>query len=145
MSQDEDVFALEEECLALVRRARLSARELTRAVHPKLDPSAYSLLVLLARNPALRMSEIAEALTLDKSTVSRQVDVVVRLGLVERVPDPRDSRARLVVLTDVGQERLTEQVERQRRRWREALRAWSSEDVTELTRLLRRLMETGVV
>lgn len=130
---------------ALIRRARHTTRELAREVHPKLDPTSYPLLMLLSKEGALRMSSLAAALQLDKSTVSRQVDAVVRIGLAERVPDPSDARARLVVLTAEGHRKVDAQVSDQRERWRSALGGWDPDDIAELTRLLRRLGDSGVV
>lgn len=144
MSAEEYLPALEEEMRELGRRTRLRTRELARAVHPRLDPTAYPLVVLLSKDGAMRMSAIAAALSLDKSTVSRQVDAVVRIGLAERVPDPSDARARLVVLTEEGRAKVAEQLADQARRWREALGGWNPEDVAELTRLLHRLGEADL-
>jgi DNA-binding MarR family transcriptional regulator len=142
----EDVLlALEDELLVLARSTRVSTREMARAVHPRLDPTAYPLVALLARGPAMRPSEVAAALSLDKSTVSRQIDAVARLGLVERVDDPRDARARLVVLTEAGREVVTAQLEERRRRVRASLNRWDPADVEELTRLLHELGRTGIV
>lgn len=126
------------------RRARVAARDLARTVHPRLDPTTVPLVMLLGQRPALRMSELAAELSLDKSTVSRQVDAAARLGLVERVPDPHDSRARLVVLTDEGHTKITAILADRRKRWRTALHTWNPRDVTELTRLLRQLSDTGI-
>lgn len=144
MTQQDVLPALEEELLAMARRTRARNREMARALHPRLDPTAYPLLVLLNREPARRVSEIAAELSLDRSTVSRQIDAVARLGLVERTPDPSDSRARLVMLTESGRAKLTEQMVRRRQRWQTALGTWPPEDIVELTRLLRRLAETGI-
>ncbi|MCX2730531.1 MarR family transcriptional regulator [Saccharopolyspora sp. NFXS83] len=141
MSAEEYLPALEEEMRELGRRTRLRTRELARAVHPRLDPTAYPLVVLLSKEGAMRMSALAGALSLDKSTVSRQVDAVVRIGLAERVPDPSDARARLVVLTEEGSAKVAEQLDDQARRWREALGGWNPDDIAELTRLLHRLGE----
>ncbi|MFR9728321.1 MarR family winged helix-turn-helix transcriptional regulator [Saccharopolyspora sp. MS10] len=142
MSPEELLPALQAEMRALTHRTRLRTRELARAVHPKLDPTTYPLVVLLAQDGALRISSIAAALSLDKSTVSRQVDAVVRIGLAERVPDPSDARARLVVLTEEGGGKVSDQLAEQRRRWTEVFAAWPPQDVAELTRLLHRLGET---
>ena len=145
MSPEELLPALQAEMRALSHRTRLRTRELARAVHPKLDPTTYPLVVLLAQDGALRISAIAAALSLDKSTVSRQVDAVVRIGLAERVPDPSDARARLVVLTEDGGRQLTDQLAGQRRRWNEVFQTWPPEDIADLTRLLHRLGETDLL
>jgi DNA-binding MarR family transcriptional regulator len=141
----EDILpALEEELAALLRRARASARDGARALDPHLDPTAYPLVVLLGRTPAMRMSELGAALLLDKSTISRQVDAAVRAGLVERTVDPSDARARLVALTPSGRARLAELQAVRRARWEDALSGWARDDIAQLTTLLAKLGQAGV-
>lgn len=50
--------------------------------------------------------ELARAGRLDKSTMVVAVDALEREGLVERRPDPKDRRARIVVPTEAGRELL---------------------------------------
>ena len=49
---------------------------------------------------------LARAARLDKSTMVVAVDALEEEGLVERRPDPKDRRARIVVPTKAGQELL---------------------------------------
>lgn len=49
---------------------------------------------------------LAQAARLDKSTMVVALDALEAEGLVERRPDPRDRRARIVVPTDAGHELL---------------------------------------
>lgn len=138
------VVALEEEMAGLWRRGRSRIREFARQVHPQLDPAGYPLLTVLVRGGPQRVSELGAVLQLDKSTVSRQIDAAVRLGLVDRVADPADARARLVALTEAG-ERQMDAVHTQRlARWRSTLATWDVEDLAQLTGLLRRLEESGL-
>jgi DNA-binding MarR family transcriptional regulator len=51
-----------------------------------------------------RLVQLAAAAQLSKQTVGSIVDELERAGYVERVPDPADARARLVRITDRGQE-----------------------------------------
>lgn len=69
------------------RRSRALVRTLARSVHPDLDPAAYSLVVQLSRSEPVRIGDLAAHLLLDKSTISRQVDSAVRIGIAERLPD----------------------------------------------------------
>ena len=144
MPEDEDIHRLETELMAMARRRRGINRDLAKAVDPRLDPTAYPMVALLALYKPKRVSELAADLSLDKSTVSRQIDAVSRLGLVERRPDPADARARLVTLTDSGRAIVSEQLMKRRARLREQLRAWDTSEVTELARLLHKMGETGL-
>ena len=144
MAHEDILPALEEELAALLLRARASARDGARALDPRLDPTAYPLVVLLGRTPTMRMSELGAALLLDKSTISRQVDAAVRVGLVERTVDPSDARARLVALTSAGRVRLAELQADRRARWEDALAGWAHDDIAQLTMLLAKLGRAGV-
>ncbi|MEU1282401.1 MarR family transcriptional regulator [Streptomyces sp. NPDC005805] len=50
-----------------------------------------------------RLTELAEAAQVTKQTAGFLVDQLERAGYVERVPDPRDGRARLVRITPRGE------------------------------------------
>ncbi|MGH2584393.1 MAG: MarR family winged helix-turn-helix transcriptional regulator [Dehalococcoidia bacterium] len=64
----------------------------------------YDVLVELAqaREGRLRMSELAEAVVLSKSSLSRLVDHLEGAGLLSRQPVPGDRRGAFAVLTDAG-------------------------------------------
>jgi DNA-binding MarR family transcriptional regulator len=143
-AEEELYSGLEDELIAIARRSRRLHRDQARALHPQLDPTALPVVLVLVQREPLRMSELAEALWLDKSTVTRQVDAVARLGLVERVPDPADARARLVRLTREGRSRVTAVLAEQRQMWTAALTGWNASDLRELTRLLRQLRDSGI-
>ena len=78
--------------------------------------------MILTRADAVPMSDLVAELGVEKSTLTRQIDALVRLGLAERRPDPQDARARLVALTDPGRGRLTESREAVIARWRDGCR-----------------------
>jgi DNA-binding MarR family transcriptional regulator len=70
--------------------------------------SDYDVLVQLARAPEhkLRNIELAKAVVLTRSGVTRLVDGLESEGLVARVSCPTDKRGTLVALTDEGMRRL---------------------------------------
>lgn len=144
MSDDERIRVLQQELQLLIRQSRMTTRELARAVHPRLDPSAYALVALLSSGPPKRVSEVAAELNQEVSTVSRQIDAVARLGLVNRTPDPRDARARLVSLTESGKATVSAQLAARRDRLTTQLATWPSSDLSELTRLLHKLRDSGI-
>ena len=71
----------------------------------RLDQSAFVLLVLLAEQP-WPVKALADALTLDVSTVSREVQALEEDGLAHREPHPTDRRSSLVVIDDAGRSAL---------------------------------------
>lgn len=68
----------------------------------------YSVLVHLseADGHRLRMCDLAQALRLSPSGLTRRIDGLVRQGLVAREPSPCDRRAMLAVLTADGMHKL---------------------------------------
>lgn len=64
----------------------------------------YDVLVQLAEAPAnsLRMHELANAVLLSRSGLSRLVDRICAAGLVERRPAPDDRRGTIVGMTPAG-------------------------------------------
>ncbi len=106
--------------------------------HPLVDPMAYPLLFHLTRTP-LRVSELADAVHSDVSTVSRQVSTLVELGFVTRAADPDDGRAQVLAVTEEGTALLTA-IREGRDQWLQRLLAdWSDDDVRALTTQLARL------
>lgn len=102
-----------------------------------LDSSAYPILFTLARRP-LRVSDVAETIHSDVSTVSRQVAGLTRSGFVDRTPDPDDGRAQLLTLTPAGRDVIAT-ARHLRDEWLARLVAeWSEDDVAAFAALLGR-------
>jgi DNA-binding MarR family transcriptional regulator len=125
----------------LVRLGRLLARvgaHVAARSRDVVDPAAYVLLVQLVTDGPQRLSQLAEAVRSDPSTVSRQVAALVRAGLIERKADPADGRANWLVATELGERVL--RVNRQRRNAHLAimLRDWEPAAVATLSGLLER-------
>lgn len=76
--------------------------------HGKIPLGSYDVLVQLAEAPEhrLRMSDLAEAVLLSRSGLSRLVDRLQKDGLVQREPDPLDARGLYTVLTEKGRSTL---------------------------------------
>jgi DNA-binding MarR family transcriptional regulator len=97
-----------------VRNFRRSLRALEREVELSLlsqteccgvtNAQCHILLELEARGNT-SVGELAEALELDPSTMSRTADSLVRAGLVSRVDDPANRRRQLLDLTSSGKEK----------------------------------------
>jgi len=72
--------------------------------------SSYDVLVNLesAEDRQMRMSELADAVLLSRSGLTRLVERLEREGLLVRADCPSDARGSLAVLTDAGTARLAE-------------------------------------
>jgi DNA-binding MarR family transcriptional regulator len=124
----ESFVRLERELGLLLRRARAVSAKNAAQLHPDLDPAALGLLALLQDAGPLRAS-----------------DLVARLGLVDRTPDPADGRAQVLRPSAEGASRLERIRAARRARLEEDLASWPAEDVARLGDLLGRLNETMLV
>jgi len=104
------------------------------------DRSMIFLLKALAHTGPRRSSELAAAVYSDPSTVSRQVAVLVRDGLIERQADPEDGRASVLVPTERGLEMLAEQRRRLAFALARVVKQWEPDDVTQFLGLLERFV-----
>ncbi len=142
VARSETVRALERELGVLIRRVRRAIGERARAVHPDLQPMSYLMLAHLAESGPLRSSALAETFGVDKGAVSRQVQHLVDLALLDRTPDPDDGRATLLSPTDDACRRLAEIRQQRRRRLDERLGDWSDAELGALVDALARYNRT---
>jgi DNA-binding MarR family transcriptional regulator len=102
----------------------------------------YEVLLFLAQESERRlaMSELANRTMLTRSGVTRLVDGLTRIGLVERVSCEEDARISYAQLTDAGHQRLREAGRTHIEGIRNAfLRHFSDDEVAHLAELLGRL------
>ena len=101
------VGAMDDETLATWRAFLNAHARVTRAISRDLaaaglpDLSVYDVLWALYRRP-LRVRELADAIVLSPTAMSRFVDRLERDGYVRREPDPDDRRALQVTITGEG-------------------------------------------
>jgi len=76
----------------------------------RLPLSSYEVLLRLANSATggMRMSEIADAVLLSRSGLTRLVDRLERGGLVAREPCNDDARGQRAVITELGRARFSE-------------------------------------
>ncbi|MGW6130341.1 MarR family winged helix-turn-helix transcriptional regulator [Cellulomonas sp. NPDC055163] len=130
---------VEHELGLLLRRARASSTRMAARVHPDLEPAAYPLLAHIAQNPDVRAREIAAHIGVGKGTMSRQLARLEELALVERRPDPEDSRGQLIRLTPEGLRRVEGATVARRQFLGAALGAWTDDEIGHLADQLARL------
>lgn len=132
----EALTAIEDEVGVMVRRIKRVIHERARSVHRDLQGASYLLLGWLADNGPVRASAIVEVFGTDKGSLSRQLQHLEELGLVERTPDPADGRATLVSASAEGRRRLAEVDAERRRTLDERLSDWSVDELAGFARQL---------
>jgi DNA-binding MarR family transcriptional regulator len=142
MCADEEVLGreLNEALDRLIRRAGLprAHQRLNAAAGVSLDRSSYWLASWLTDAESMRLSDLADVLHTDLSTVSRQVQAAERAGLVERRPDPSDGRASRVYLTVGGRDALERVRAVQRAEILASIADWAPEDQHMFAALMSR-------
>lgn len=128
---------IEQQLFRLLRR--------TNAIHVTtargdvdLERSSYGILCLLADDGPQRLGAIATAFRLDPSTVTRQVQTVVNLGLAEKATDPTDRRATVLSLTDEGLETVTTARTWRRQMLDQIIAGWTDEERQQFVDALAR-------
>jgi len=94
-------------CLKVQRAARALARRFDVALRPfGLTNGQFSILMSLNRPAPPRISDLAEFLAMDRTTLTAALKPLQRRGLITVTADPEDLRGRLPVLTDAGRDLL---------------------------------------
>jgi DNA-binding MarR family transcriptional regulator len=116
--------------------------------HHGLSYGDFVLLSHLGAAPGgrLRRIDLAEAVGLTASGVTRALGPLERIGVVEREANPRDARVAYASLTGAGRQLLADaQVTAERVAAHAFIdRGWSAEDVATLVDLLARLDAPGL-
>jgi DNA-binding MarR family transcriptional regulator len=119
-------------------------RELIAAELPVLEAHGlsmwgYSVLVALDRSTIRTQAALAEAIGADKTRIIAILDELQRNGLIERVADPEDRRARILAITKEGRrlkEAIQSEIQHGEERW---LGTLSAADRATFLRVLQEL------
>lgn len=104
------------------------------------DPEISSLFLIgrLVKNGPARAKDLAGAICADQSTVSRQVAALVKAELIERLADPDDGRASLLMPTALGVARLEKHFAHRGRALAPLTADWSDDERRQFLELLDR-------
>jgi DNA-binding MarR family transcriptional regulator len=107
------------------------------------DPGHMDVLDLLVRREDWRMSELAHALGVDPSTVTRTLQRMEAAGLAERRPAPDDRRCVVVTPTVLGRQRQEQVAAKRTAILARILAPFSAEDRGRLVELVERFIESA--
>ncbi|WP_432088760.1 MarR family winged helix-turn-helix transcriptional regulator [Streptomyces sp. bgisy095] len=130
---------IQRELTAFARRARAAAAR----VHPELPLVSYTLLAHIEERHGCRATDLAAHYLLDKSTVSRQLAGLEKLGFVERRPAPDDHRVQVLHATEAGTKVLASARTNRQAAYQERLKDWSAEDLAHFAAYLLRYNDAG--
>jgi DNA-binding MarR family transcriptional regulator len=135
---DDDTNALIEQQLFRLLRRTNAIHVSTSTGEVDLERSSYGILCLLADEGPQRLGAIATSFRLDPSTVTRQVQTVVNLGMARKDPDPKDRRATVLSLTDLGREAVNDARTYRRQMLHGILGSWTEDERQQLLDSLSR-------
>ncbi|KVV55098.1 MarR family transcriptional regulator [Burkholderia territorii] len=91
-------------CLALRQAARFVTQLYERHLAPVgVTPAQFSIMANLSRRPGLLMSELADTLVMDRTTLLRALKPLQRDGFVAATASEHDARAHALRLTKLGE------------------------------------------
>ncbi|CAI3795689.1 hypothetical protein NKCBBBOE_01377 [Pseudarthrobacter sp. MM222] len=139
---DAALTAVEHQLSLFLRRARSVSQQLSRQVHPDMEPAAYGLLSVIRRKGPIRLTELASCIGVGKPSVSRQIAFLENLGLIAKEADPLDGRAQSIRLTAKGEDKMHQVQDARRELFRERLSEWPAEDLQALAAYMGKLNAT---
>jgi DNA-binding MarR family transcriptional regulator len=90
-------------CLSVQRAARALARRFDDALRPlELTHGQFSILMSLNRPVPPKMGDVAQSLSMDRTTLTAALKLLERRGLIVTRSDDDDRRSRRVALTGAG-------------------------------------------
>jgi DNA-binding MarR family transcriptional regulator len=101
--------------------------------------AAHSAVFVNIDRDGSRLTRLAERAAMTPQAMGELVDDLVARGYLERVPDPADRRAKLIVLTDLGYQALQAALDTILDIEAELLAALGAGGLAKLQRTLRRL------
>lgn len=93
-----------------------------------IDLPAMYVLQFVAETPGIRVSELADRVGLDPSTLSRLTRSLERAGYLDRNQDPRDARAAQMRISDRGEAAMQQALQWRTTMIAQAFAGWSAQE-----------------
>lgn len=129
-------------CVGLALRQ--ATRRVTRLFDHHMAPTGlrvtqFSILSRLGAAGASAMNDLAAAMVMDRTTLTRSIGPLERDGLIAISVDPQDRRGRLVAITPAGRAKLDEAIAAWGRAQTAFEQAYGLDETIALHRMLRRV------
>ncbi len=96
-------------CTLIRKVGRIATRNYDNLLKPcGIKITQFSLLANIARNPATTVSELAELLSMDQTTVSRNIRVLEKSGYIRFEGEMTDHRIKRIQISDLGVSKMNE-------------------------------------
>lgn len=101
----------------------------------------FDILFILKGHGEIPTSEIAKKLFMSKPQMTKEIDKLIEMGFVERIPDKKDRRIINISLTEKGTEFLDKFTENRRLIMKQRLSILSEEDLKILSESLSNIVK----
>lgn len=115
--------------------------EVGASMHPELSLVGFTLLAEIEAVPGTRATDLAALFGLEKSTVSRQLDVLEGAGFLRRDGEHTGRRGHRLVVTDAGSAALGREAALVRQYLSAALSQWKVTEITSLADMVDRFID----
>ncbi len=132
------VRALGGQLNALLSASRALMSEASTTFHPELPPAAFHIAHWLYSFGAAKVSQVAEAVAMDRSATSRLTSRLINLKLIEAQPDTADGRSIVLDLTDFGRQSIDKAITHKGNIFRQKIENWDDADLESFYKLLER-------
>jgi DNA-binding MarR family transcriptional regulator len=132
------ILSLGAQLSALMVASRALTAEAAANFQPALQPAAFHIAQWLHAFGPAKASQVAIAVAMDRSAVSRLTRKLIQAGIIQIRPDPADGRGVMLSVTDRGRNRIGKATKRKGEIFRRRIEAWSEADIVLFTQLLRR-------
>lgn len=137
----DDIYKSLFEIVTFFNRPQQDSNLLNRA-GVSLDQTLFPILMVIQRKGPVGLLELAGNVRKDHSTVSRQVDVLVEMGLVESFQAEHDRRVRHIKATPKGEAMIAIIAEARRVMMDEYLTNWDDDEIRQLQAVLAKLADS---
>lgn len=124
---------------SLLAEARGYLQSAAESLTPPISPAAFTVLQWLHARGPTRAGDLADALAMDRSALSRLTKQFRAQGLVEAAASVADARGVILALTPRARASVADALARKGDAFDARLADWSIADIQRLTTLLRRL------
>jgi DNA-binding MarR family transcriptional regulator len=127
----------------LLAEARGYLQSVADSLIPPTSPAAFTVLQWLHAHGSTRASDLADALAMDRSALSRLAKQLRDQGLVEAAAATADARGVVLMLTPTARTSVSEVLTRKSGAFSDRLENWATADIQQLAVLLQRLNDSG--
>ncbi|WP_419886236.1 MarR family winged helix-turn-helix transcriptional regulator [Paenibacillus sp. B-A-8] len=130
-------LSLGEQMNALISAAHALNVRTTASFDSSIQPAAFHIVRWLYSYGPTSASALAEATAMDRSSVSRLLKQLENLGYVTREDSPKDRRAILLTLTDLGRQKTYHALQDKEFVFYERIAQWDNQQLETFTQMLK--------